>query len=101
MDTVDHLLKLMNVELSLLICSAKFKQCTEDVDLDDACFAQKIAFDSGMQYEILESDISKDSVLICNLKNDIKELYFSLPSFLLDGFNRGRCDVQLYRAGLD
>ena len=97
MDNIEHLVKLMDLELSLLVSKAKFKPCIEKFDLDDALAAQEIAFDCGMQYELLGVTYTHDPELMCHLKNAINELYFSLPLFLRDGFNSGRCDVTLGR----
>lgn len=100
MTTLNFFLELVEIELALYIANAKLALCETAEDVDAANDAWEIAFKCGVRYETLD-EVPQYSDCIKELKIAIRELYFSMPSFLTEAFESGCCDVKISRLGLD
>lgn len=106
MNVLNYVYALVDVELSLLISKAKLNLCDNEDDLDDACDAERIAFECGVRFETIlfelydEYDEIPPSALLNEVITNIKEICSILPSFLKGGFDCGVGDVKIGRADL-
>lgn len=106
MFVIEKVIELVDVEISLLISKAKLNLCDSEDDLDDACYAERIAFECGVIFQTIlfelydEYDEIPPSALLNEVITNIKEICSILPSFLKEGFDCGVGDVKIGRAGL-